>query len=134
MGAARRALAGVLGVDCAPANGALYARFGRDLVPPPGDRIRFLCHDFSGGLNPLADDSFDHAVSGLSISYAEHYDTATGLWTTATYDRLLAEVFRVLRPDGRFVFSVNVPDPSWATVALRGLPGADLVRGARCGT
>jgi len=26
-------------------------------------------------------------------------------------------VLRVLRPGGRFVFSVNVPEPSWAAVA-----------------
>jgi SAM-dependent methyltransferase len=116
------ALASALGVDCAAANGDLYARFGKVLVPPPGDQIRFLCHDFSSGLEPLANDTFDHAVSGLSISYAEHYDAVAGQWTTAAYDRLLAEVFRVLRCGGRFVFSVNVPEPSWSIIALRGLP------------
>jgi len=29
----------------------------------------------------------------------------------------------VIRPGGRFVFSVNVPDPSWARVAWRSFPG-----------
>jgi hypothetical protein len=28
----------------------------------------------------------------------------------------------VLRPGGRFVFSVNVPNPAWARVAFFGLP------------
>lgn len=111
------ALAGVVGVDCAAANERAYAGLRATLAPPPGDRVRFLCHDFSTGLRPLADGSFDHAVSGLSITYAEDFDAAAGRWTSAAYDRLLAEVFRVLRPGGRFVFSVNVPEPSWAAVA-----------------
>ena len=122
----RGALSGVLGVDCAAANEDAYARLRRDLVPPSGDRIKFLCRDFSGGLGVFADGSFDHAVSGLSISYAEHYDRAAGQWTDAAYNRILAEVYRVLRPGGRFVFSVNVPEPSWAAVAWRGV--ADLLR------
>src|SRR5262249_26245863 len=43
--------------------------------------------------------------------------------------RILAEVFRVLRPGGRFVFSVNVPEPSWGRVALTSL--ADVLRKKR---
>jgi SAM-dependent methyltransferase len=39
--------------------------------------------------------------------------------TQAAYDRIFAEVGRVLKPGGRFVFSVNVPGPSWGRVALR---------------
>ena len=111
------AVAGVVGADCAGANADAYDRLREDLTPPPGERIRFVCHDFSGGLAAFADGAFDHAVSGLSISYAEATDPATGAWTTAAYDRVLAEVFRVLRPGGRFVFSVNVPNPSWGRVA-----------------
>jgi SAM-dependent methyltransferase len=114
----------VVGADCAAANAAAYDRLRENLTPPPGARVRFLCHDFSRGLGPLADGEFDHAVSGLSISYAESSDPATGRWTTAAYDRVLAEVFRVLRPGGRFVFSVNVPDPSWGRVARFSLRAA----------
>jgi|SRR5579883_1311542 len=117
-------LAGVVGVDCAAANAAAYARLRADLFPPPGDRVEFVCRDFSGGLGDFPDGGFDHAVSGLSISYAEAYDPAAGRWTTAAYDRLLGEVFRVIRPGGRFVFSVNVPNPSWAAVAWASLPAA----------
>jgi hypothetical protein len=73
-------------------------------------------------LDLFATDTSDHAVSGLSISYAESFDDEAGTWTTAAYDRLLAEVRRVIRPGGRFVFSVNVPDPSWAKVAWHSLP------------
>lgn len=123
------AVAGVVGADCAGANADAYDRLRETLTPAPGERIRFVCHDFSGGLGPFADGAFDHAVSGLSISYAESLDPATGAWTTAAYDRVLAEVFRVLRPGGRFVFSVNVPNPSWGKVARFSLGAA--VRSAR---
>ncbi|MDY3551979.1 class I SAM-dependent methyltransferase [Gemmata sp. JC717] len=108
-------VAEVVGVDCAGVNAHAYDRLQASLSPPPGPRVRFLCHDFSRGLEPFADRTFDHVASGLSISYAESFDH--GAWTTRAYDRLLSEVFRVLRPGGRFVFSVNVPDPSWGRVA-----------------
>lgn len=113
----------VVGLDCAAANADSYRRLGQSLRPEPGERLDFVHHDFSAGLECFPDAAFDHAVSGLSISYAEWYDPAAGRWTTTAYDRLLAEVRRVLRPGGRFVFSVNVPDPSWARVAWRSLPG-----------
>lgn len=111
------AVAEIVGADCAAANADAYGRLRESLNPPPGERIRFVCHDFSAGLGAFADREFDHAVSGLSISYAESLDRETGRWTTAAYDQLLREVFRVLRPGGRFVFSVNVPNPSWRRVA-----------------
>jgi SAM-dependent methyltransferase len=122
-------VAEVVGLDCAAVNEQAYARLRAALAPPPGDRVRFLCHDFSRGLAPLADSSFDHAVSGLSITYAEHWSDAEGRWTDHAYDRILAEVFRVLRPGGRFVFSVNVPGPKWWKVGL--LSAGDIFRTGR---
>ena len=119
----RGAVGAIVGLDCAAANADSYRRLREMLQPAPADRIQFVHHDFSSGLGPFPDDAFDHAVSGLSISYAESYDEAAGKWTTAAYNRVLAEVRRVLRPGGRFVFSVNVPEPSWARVAWRSLPG-----------
>jgi ubiquinone/menaquinone biosynthesis C-methylase UbiE len=119
----RGQLAQVVGVDCAAANADKYRRLRASLCPSPGERVRFVCHDFSGDLGIFRDGSFDHAVSGLSISYAESYDDASKTWTETAYDRLLAEVQRVLRPGGRFVFSVNVPEPSWLKVGLCSVAG-----------
>jgi SAM-dependent methyltransferase len=112
----------VVGLDCAAANADAYARLRNELSPAPGDRVRFVCHDFSSGLARFPNARFDGVVSGLSISYAEAFDDATGKWTTAAYDRLLSDVYRVLTPGGRFVFSVNVPEPSWGIVGLYSLP------------
>jgi ubiquinone/menaquinone biosynthesis C-methylase UbiE len=116
-------IAEVVGLDCAAVNEQAYAKLRKTLSPPPGDRVRFACHNFSGGLPHLASNSFDHAVSGLSITYAESYSAAEGRWTTDAYDTILAEVLRVIRPGGRFVFSVNVPEPSWFRVGVGSLVG-----------
>lgn len=113
----------VVGADCAAANAAAYDRL-RAALPAAADRLAFVRHDFSAGLGPFPDGGFDHAVSGLAVSYAESFDPAAGRWTEAAYDRLLREVRRVLRPGGRFVFSVNVPDPSWGRVARASLLAA----------
>ena len=119
----------VIGLDCAAVNDTAYERLRAELQVNEPDRLHFVHHDFSSGLGIFPDARFDHVVSGLSISYAESYDEGTGRWTTAAYDRLPAEVRRVLRPGGRFVFSVNVPEPSWSRIAMRSMPG--LLRSGR---
>jgi ubiquinone/menaquinone biosynthesis C-methylase UbiE len=126
--ASRGSVGEIVGLDCAAANARAYAKHRVRLTPPPGDRLRFIAADFSDGLPFSQDNQFDGVVSGLAIQYAESYSTQEGRWTTAGYDRLLAEVFRVLKPGGRFVFSVNVPEPSWLKVALYSVPGAFLSR------
>lgn len=123
------AIAGVVGIDCAAINERAYAQLRETLTPPPGDRVRFDCHDFSSGLDVLPDAAFDHAISGLSITYAESWSDAEQRWTTDAYDHVLAEVHRVIRPGGRFVFSVNVPEPKWWKVGLLSL--GDLFRAGR---
>ena len=110
-------MATVVGVDCAAVNEDAYRKLRATLGPTPADRLQFVHHNFSDGLGVFPAAGVDHAVSGLSISYAEFYDEAAGRWTGKAYDHLLAEVRRVIRPGGRFVFSVNVPEPSWVKVA-----------------
>ena len=122
-------IAEVLGVDCAAENEVAYQGLRDALAPSPGNRVRFACGNFSAGLPNHPTGSFDGVVSGLSISYAEEFDAQAGRWTSAGYDRVLTEVRRTLRPGGRFVFSVNVPNPSWGKVGLRSLGAA--VRSAR---
>ena len=119
----------IVGIDCAAINERAYDRLREQLRPALGERMQFLTHDFSSGLDLFPDESFDHAVSGLSITYAESYSEFEDRWTTEAYDRILAEVHRVLRPGGRFVFSVNVPDPQWWRVAVLSL--GDLIRAGR---
>ncbi len=124
--------AGALGrsvsLDCAAANADAFDALRADLAVSP-ERLQFLHADFSPGLGSFADGSFDGAVSGLAIQYAQHWSAEAGAWTTEAYDHLLAEVFRVLRPGGRFVFSVNVPNPNWLWVGVRSIP--DLFRARR---
>lgn len=113
----------IVALDCAETNVAAIAKV-RDSVHPraAADRMSFQHVDFSAGLGMFPTASFHGAVSGLAIQYAQHFDSSAGRWTQAGYDHLLAEVYRVLRPGGRFVFSVNVPEPSWLRVAVFGLP------------
>jgi SAM-dependent methyltransferase len=113
----------IVALDCADANAAAIAKLRRHLRPiATADRVRFLHADFSAGLAACATGSFDGVTSGLAIQYAESFCAPHGCWTTEAYDRLLHEVFRTLRPGGRFVFSVNVPEPAWVKIALYGVP------------
>src|SRR5262249_54996371 len=81
----------------------------------------FITDDFSHGLRNWEDNEFDGVVSGLAIQYAESYSDAEQRWTCDAYDHVLAETFRVLRPGGVFIFSVNVPNPAWWRVAFSSL-------------
>jgi SAM-dependent methyltransferase len=119
----RGAVAEIIALDCAAANAAAIEKLRNHLKPPaPPERVRFQQVDFSDGLPVCPDSSYDGAVSGLAIQYAESFSAQRGCWTSDAYDRLLTEVLRVLRPGGVFVFSVNVPEPAWAKIALYGVP------------
>jgi SAM-dependent methyltransferase len=115
----------VIGLDIAPANADAYEKLQCSLqpVPEPG-QVRFIAADFSAGLRQFRDNSFDGVVSGLALTYAESYCEERQCWTSDAYDHVLAEVRRVLKPSGRFVFSVNVPEPAWGKVAWDALRGA----------
>jgi SAM-dependent methyltransferase len=117
-------LAEVVALDCAAANEGSIAKVRSLVVPAPAPGQMWFHHaDFSHGLAAWADGAFDGCVSGLAIQYAESYSEERGCWTMEGYERLLAEVCRVLRPGGRFVFSVNVPEPAWGKVGLYALHG-----------
>jgi ubiquinone/menaquinone biosynthesis C-methylase UbiE len=117
-------VAEVVALDCAAQNERSIARVRGSVQPAPDPtHMRFVHGDFSHGLERWEDGHFDGAVSGLAIQYAESYSEERDCWTTDAYDHLLREVCRVLRPGGRFVFSVNVPNPSWFKVALLAIHG-----------
>lgn len=114
----------IVGLDCATINAQAFQKLRATVQPTPSEEtVRFLALDFSKGLSAWEDERFDGVVSGLAIQYAESYSEETGRWTSAAYDAVLAEVYRLLQPGGRFVFSVNVPEPSWGRVALYALGG-----------
>jgi ubiquinone/menaquinone biosynthesis C-methylase UbiE len=116
-------------VDVAAENEIAINRMRRELMPPDAEgRIRFCCGNISEGLAHWPDHSVDGVVSGLAIQYAESYSERLGQFTTEAYDRLLREVCRVLRPGRSFIFSVNVPEPGWGTVALHSLTGVLMAK------
>jgi SAM-dependent methyltransferase len=110
----------ILATDCAAANHTAIERLQRKLEPAPSrDQLQFAVLDFSKGMASLDDNSFDGIVSGLAISYAESFDLATQQFTDAAYTRVYHEMFRVLKPGGKLVFSVNVPEPDFWKIVWR---------------
>ena len=117
-------LAQLIASDCAAINERAIAKLRGNLRPAATEeQLSFVPLDFSNGLPLWHDAMFDGVVSGLAIQYAEHYCDERRCWTTDAYDGLLREVFRVLRTGGRFVFSVNVPEPGWRRVAWQSIHG-----------
>jgi ubiquinone/menaquinone biosynthesis C-methylase UbiE len=115
-------LAEAVALDYAAINERSITALREGLQPMPRpEHLHFVHGDFSTGLSLFADEHFDGIVSGLAIQYAESWDAVRGCWTTDAYDHLLREVYRILRPGGTFVFSVNVPEPAWIKVAWRSL-------------
>lgn len=112
--ASKGTVASIHAADCAEANRDVIQKLSQKLQPAPHpDQIRFSVVNFSQGLPQFEDHSFDGIVSGLAISYAESYDLQTQAFTDAAYNRLYHEMFRVLKPGGKLVFSVNVPNPDF---------------------
>jgi ubiquinone/menaquinone biosynthesis C-methylase UbiE len=115
-------VAEITAMDCAAVNGEAIDTLRQKLQPAAApDRIRFVQGNFSEGLPQFAAGTLDGIVSGLAISYAESRDPVTGQFTEAAYDRLLAEMHRVLKPGGTLVFSVNVPDPRFWKIFWKSL-------------
>ena len=68
--------------------------------------IEYLLRD-ADSLNDISDDSFDLVTCFMALHDIENYDKAVG------------EVARVLKMDGRFVFSI--PHPCFETVTVNGV-------------
>jgi SAM-dependent methyltransferase len=121
----RGTVAEIVGLDCAADNALAFQKLRGRVRPNDADeRIRFVHADFTAGLRSWESGRFDGIVSGLAIQYADSYSQKLGRWTTDAYDRLLANTHRLLRSGGSFVFSVNVPEPSFCKVALYSIWGA----------
>lgn len=82
----------MLGVDSSPGQ----LRFSRELDRRAGVRVPTVCGD--ARVLPVADRSFDFACSAFGA-----------LPFLGDTDRVMSEVARVLRPGGRWVFSVTHP-------------------------
>ncbi|HZZ82149.1 MAG TPA: class I SAM-dependent methyltransferase [Gemmataceae bacterium] len=115
----------IVGVDVAEINGEAFAKLRAELQPTPtGACLRFVPRDFTRGFSDWPSAQFDGVVSGLSLQYAESFSREEERWTEAAYENVLGEIHRLLKWGGRFVFSVNVPNPSWGTVAFQSVTGA----------
>jgi hypothetical protein len=83
-------------------------------------KIDLVQADFSQGLGRLfRPNSFDGVVGGLCVAYAEHWDPLRKRWDDQAYVQLLKDVYLLLKTNGSFVFSSNVPGYSYWLLALK---------------
>ena len=104
-------VAEIVAIDSASAHEEALARRCEQLTPTPQTQIRFIAGNLNDGLPQLRDAAFDGIVCSLALAFAESRDAKTGRYTDAAYTRMLHECRRVLRPGGKFVFSVYGPRP-----------------------
>jgi ubiquinone/menaquinone biosynthesis C-methylase UbiE len=111
----------IVGMDVSFTALKIAKRVSSHLVPTNASRrISLVQADLSQGLQgvfrPL---SFDGITAGLSISYADHWDSEGGKWDDQSYVRLLQDIYHLLKDGGTFIFSTNVPNPDFVLIAKR---------------
>lgn len=108
--------------DCAAINADAIHKLSKRLQPEPNqEQVGFALVDFSKGLPHIKNASYDGIVSGLAISYAESFDLQTQQFTDTAYTQLYHEMYRILKPGGRLVFSVNVPNPDFWKIVWKSM-------------
>lgn len=82
-------------------------------------KIEFMQADLSRNLGGIRPDSIDGVTAGLCLSYAEHWDTTEKKWDKTALISLFEEIHLVLKDEGSFIFSTNIPQPHFGLIALR---------------
>ncbi|MFA4996341.1 MAG: class I SAM-dependent methyltransferase [Patescibacteria group bacterium] len=104
----------IIGMDVNPGNRKIFMENTKLMRPLPADsKVSFKSGDICQPLD-LGYNCLDGVVSGLCLSYAEHYNGAE--WTDEAYLRIFAEIYQALKPGGKLVFSSNVPDPDFTRI------------------
>lgn len=108
----------VVGIDISK-HALKYGEKNVNKIKPPFVNVKFIHADISSQdwADPLETESFDLVTAGLSIQYAQHWDKQTRQWTTKAYERVLQNIFALLKPGGQFVCSVNVPNHDFSVIA-----------------
>jgi len=84
----------------------------------PDERMRAVLSERATGVEVLAGSAEQIPAGDESVDAV----FAASAWHWVEEEKAVPEVARVLRPGGRFVFSVNVPEPAWGKIALYGVP------------
>ena len=103
----------IIGVDISATALNIAKRMSSQFIPANASRkISFVQADFSqrleGVFRPL---SFDGITAGLSISYANHWDSEHGAWDNRSYLGLLQDIYHLLKRRGGVYFFDKCPKP-----------------------
>jgi len=111
----------IVGIDLSRKALSIAQKSLRKFVPAPeSSKIEFVQADFSKGLSSLfVPESFGGITAGLCISYAESWNHGSQCWDDYAYRILLRDVHSILRDNGQFIFSTNVPGYSYWLLARK---------------